>query len=200
MIQFPPGQHRIFSFFIRAYPWKSTILLAMAISANFLSMRNSFAAELPLANPGFENGLSGWTAKEDEPMTDVIADAAQTGNLGLRVSDSSNEFGSSLLSERYAVSPGEKLKLTFSAKMISGEGVEVYLRFSDVSKKLLNSQESANEIIMNIENRLVEWTPLVLEAEAPPEAVWVDVWIHSYVKYNVVCNFDNFDLKKLSNE
>ncbi len=86
---------------------------------------------LALANGDFEQQLTGWTATNDNGMSAVVAEAAHTGKLGLRVTDASDTLGSSLAAAKFPATPGKTYEVRFASRVIKGNSVGVYLRFYD---------------------------------------------------------------------
>ncbi|AHF89498.1 endopolygalacturonase [Opitutaceae bacterium TAV5] len=151
------------------------------------------AASLPLPNPGFESGLDGWIVNEGAaPMSAAIPEAARTGKLGLRVTDNSDTAGSSVAAPRFPVEPGRAYRLTVHARLISGDGVGVYLRFFDAKGKHLNPWPKASDSAA-IQSRT--WRAVTVTAAPPAGAVSLDAWIHTYAGSKVTVDFDDLSIE-----
>lgn len=167
------------------------LLLAMCLfsAINLDAQPNRRGA---LTNPGFEDGLLGWT-REESPliMSKVVDTAAHSGLMGLRIQDSSARVGSSLASARGFVRSGETVVVSFYGRLIEGDGIAVYLRFFDASGKYLNPAPVHHDLI---EISSLKWTLLAVEAVAPVGATKFDVWIHSYNGKIVTAEVDDFEV------
>jgi peptidoglycan/xylan/chitin deacetylase (PgdA/CDA1 family) len=166
----------------------------LSVLFGLLSMAPSSA--LPLANPGFEQGLEGWILLEKdfpEPMTSVTADAAREGAAGLRVDDTDRTKGSSLVSQPLPALPGKTYRLSFHGRAAAGKKAAVYLRFQDASRKVIDAQ--------NLPSVAVEksggWERYTLDAVAPEEAATVAIWVHSWSGATGITDFDDFTLDEV---
>jgi hypothetical protein len=154
---------------------------------------NNTAATLPLPNPGFESGLDGWIVQENpSPMSAALPEAARTGKLGLRVTDNSETAGSSVATHRIPVEPGRAYRLTIHARLLSGDGVGVYLRFHDAKGKHLNPWPKASDSAA-IQSRA--WRAVTVTAAPPSDAVSLDAWIHTYDGSKVTADFDDLSIE-----
>src|SRR2546428_469051 len=79
-----------------------------------VSAATTRAATNPVPNPGFEDGTKGWEIKD--AMSHAVAEAAHDGKMGLRITDEDKAGGSSVMSARLPVKPGQAVTLTFWAK------------------------------------------------------------------------------------
>jgi len=74
------------------------------------------AATLPLPNPGFENGLEGWTLSADAgEAVRVLPEAASLGKKGLRVQMAATLARFTVTSGKLAVTPGRSYQVDFWA-------------------------------------------------------------------------------------
>lgn len=170
-------------------------LLAAALFSTSLAV----AAEksIPLPNPGFEEKTASWINTSDQGMSVAVPEAARSGQLGLRVTDSSDTLGSSLASKRFPVTPGKAYEVRFQGRMVKGQGIAVYLRFNDAAGKALNSQELKNQVNVVLQRGDTQWKPFSAKGTAPATATQVDIWIHSFNKSTVTADFDDFELVEL---
>jgi hypothetical protein len=152
---------------------------------------------LPLANGDFEQQLTGWTATGDNGMSAVVAEAAHTGKLGLRVTDTSDTLGSSLVAAKFPAAPGKTYEVHFASRVIKGNAIGVYVRFYDVKGAFLNTPEKKNQNIFRMTAKDTEWKARSLKGVAPEGAVQVEVWIHSFTKGQVTADFDGFTFVEL---
>lgn len=156
-----------------------------------------FAKDLPLANPGFEDGLEGWIVAPGDTHSAASPDAARfssRGRLGLQVDDQDEKTGSGVSSIWFPVEAGKTYAVDFWARVRSGSGVAVYLRFRDAKHKTLASALSGNELLLTIPADTADWRPFNLSSAAPEGAAFVSIWIHSFSKNKVLAQFDDFAL------
>lgn len=174
----------------------SIFRLSLAIS--LLSIALPVAAKpLALPNPGFEAGLEGWNVGGgDNGMSVASTQAARSGQGGLRVSDFDASAGSSLYSRRLPCHPAEGYHLRFSARLVEGSGVGVYLHFFDNSGKLIRPSD---RFVASLRQRkgAAAWHAISLYAVAPEGAAQMAVWVHSYASARVVADFDDFTLEAI---
>ncbi len=156
----------------------------------------TWAAELALTNPDFEQGSSGWTI--GDPMGLIDASAAKDGGLGLLVDDRDSKSGSNVRSERIQIEAGTSYQLDFDAKLISGSGIAVYMQFYDANGTRLGNRKERTEILRTLSQSSSNWTSYSLAATAPASAKTVTIWIHSFNGNQVKATFDNFKLKTVS--
>lgn len=153
-----------------------------------------FAADLPLQNPGFEDGLVHWVAPRtgEGRMNQVLPQAARSGALGLLVVDRDLSLGSELLSEPVPVIAGKKYRVRFHARYSEGSGVLVYLVFRDADQRVIRTLK---EIYLRVPETSTDWTEWSLAAAAPDGAAFVAIRIHSAVGGECVVQFDDFSLR-----
>lgn len=149
-----------------------------------------------LSNPGFEREGQGWTITP--PMASIRTEAAQDGKFGLRVTDESEEAGSSILSERLPVEPGAPVELTFLARTESPGFIGVYLWFYDAAGKLIKDESQRagqGHPVVGVSKADGQWNAYSLKSQAPETAATVSVWIHSFGKAKGVADFDDFEIR-----
>lgn len=140
------------------------------------------------ANPGLEEGSAGWNFP-DKSMGEITAEAAHSGDQGLRISDASIQEGSSVTSDRIAVTPGSTYTLSFRARVVSGSGLGLYLRYYETT----GSKPKASELI-NVPPAGGVWKSYEFQSVAPASAESVEVWVHSYGPAKVVADLDDITL------
>lgn len=147
-----------------------------------------------LPNAGFEDGLSGWVAKDT--MARAVPEAAHTGKLGLRIVDEDDKKGSDFTSAQIPVASGQALVLTFVARTqdnFSG----VYLWFRDTAGKPVKDvalQYTGGMPSVGVKKGDGNWTPYTLKTTVPPAATTVSVWVHSWGAAKGTADFDDFAL------
>lgn len=94
-----------------------------------------------VVTPSFQNGRDGWNFY-DKDMSSIIKVDDSQGKFALQVDDNSSKDGSSVMSRKIKIKPGQYYKLTFYAKVDSDEALEsvcgVYFVFSEGKKCLMN--------------------------------------------------------------
>jgi hypothetical protein len=145
-----------------------------------------------LTNPSFDEGLLGWDSANDAGMSTASAAAAHRGPLGLRVVDTNPAAGSSVHSAYLPVTVGKRYEVRFWSRLVEGEGIGVYLRFYDARRTLLTTAASGRENRFVIPRNTPELRLFSHQAEAPAEAAFVRIWIHSFSSGRPVADFDEF--------
>ncbi len=148
-----------------------------------------------LTNPGFEQGLVGWTvAENDVLMSTVTASAARQGGFGLHIDDADGKLGSSVESTPLPVVPGRSYRLSFYARSPGqSDGCGVYLRFRNDLQRLIPSSPATASIPANTS----AWKAFTFETVAPADAALVSVWIHSYSTTTGIWEVDDVTLEEL---
>ena len=141
----------------------------------------------PFTNGGFESSLSGWSNAGDNSMSSAASSAARTGTLGLRVTDTSATAGSSLKSATFPVAEGYNYQVNFSARLISGAGIGIYLYFKDA-----NNADLPTVYHFGVPGNATSWTSFSFQGRAPAGAVAAYIWIHSYSASIVTAELDDF--------
>ncbi|MBI4979639.1 MAG: carbohydrate binding domain-containing protein [Spirochaetes bacterium] len=167
------------------------LIIAMAMSG-FILFGN---ISLTLVNPGFENGLTGWDASKDNSMSTAAAEAAQTGKLGLRVTDSSETAGSDLAGQRFACQPGKEYRVSCKSRIVSGKGIGIYIKFADASGKGIDESKYMREVPAS-----AEWQTFSYTATAPAGTATACIYIHSYMKAVVTADFDEFIFEEIGGD
>lgn len=175
--------------------WHPTIMpLALAFSAA-LATAAVHAEPATLANPGFEDGQTGWKLK-DNGISLVLGEAARSGKAGLRINDESPDLGSDVACARFNTEPGKKVIVRCWARYVEGDGLGVYLRFYKGDGTCLNSLELNNEIKVVIPKDTRDWQKFDLTAVAPEEAIEGEIWIRSWSHAVVKADLDDFELEQ----
>ncbi len=133
-----------------------------------------------LPNPGFEDGLEGWiVGGDDKGMSKANSEAARTGKVGLRVTDSSDKDGSSLLSKSFPAVPEKEYRARCYARCVKGAGgMAMYIQFLDADKKVLNDNVPEFAPLAGVR----DWSKSEVSAYAPDKTVSVRIFFHSYGK------------------
>ncbi len=149
------------------------------------------AGAVTLTNPDFEQSLTGWNNTNDNGMSTPTAEAAFTGEVGLRITDTSATLGSSLAGEPFGVTPGERLQVGFWSRKLSGDGAAVFLRFRTSSGALLS--ETVN---LHLPGNL-SWTGSSFEATVPAQAATAHVWVRAFSTSQSAFDLDEISVVRL---
>lgn len=172
-----------------------TRLVFSAICSLFLAAPLGAQTALELRNGNFEAEPEAWRISEKAPMTQVSPDAAREGEKGLRVQDNDAEEGSSAVSARIAVQPGQRYRIRFWGRTSTPGAVGVYAWFY--------RKEGGTFIVQNpqpsaaVAQRGEGWHPYTFEAEAPADAGYLAVWVHSLGKGTGAADLDDFLVEAL---
>jgi peptidoglycan/xylan/chitin deacetylase (PgdA/CDA1 family) len=161
-------------------------LLLLLVSASVV-----VAAGNPLPNPGFEAGDSQWVIADE--ASHVAAEAARTGQLGLRVGQSEYyPSGSSIHSARFAVVAGQRISLSFWARSRAAN-CGIYFWFADAKGKPVGSPP-----MCGVKDSQGEWREYAFEADVPTRAETVGIWVHSYAGARGEVDLDDFAIGGLA--
>lgn len=170
-----------------------------ATVALFAIASPAFATDaLPIANPGFESGLAGWTpsaADLERGIAQVTPEAARGGQAGLRIRQQAGDPGSWLRSPAVAVEAGEYYRLEFQARLVEQDGIGVWLQFLDAAKQPV---PTPSDIAVQVPAGATDWTPCRLEIAAPAGSAWLTLAVHGYNKRAVTADFDDFSVTPIA--
>jgi len=153
------------------------------------------AADNLLGNPGFEEEQAGWAILEKEPISSVSPDAAHDGKLGLRITDESKENGANVSSDRFPVTPGQKVSLGFwSRSTTEGIGAVMLVPFSSTGRAILN-QNGKPECVVAIKKDKGDWDRHDVEYTVPDGASTLGVSIRTWTGSVGTADLDDFELK-----
>lgn len=155
----------------------------------------AWAEELTFVNPGFEQGAEGWRASKEDTannLSSVQADAAHSGQFGLRVEQGDGGPGSWMESSKFEMQPGKSYKLTFWARSLNQSGAGVWLMFKDAEGKKIEvpAEMSAKQVTQSAS----AWTEYTMDFTAPQGAESVTFAIHCYSQRPCLADFDDFSL------
>lgn len=150
---------------------------------------------LPLVNPSFEDGKKGWT--DDKGSSQVVAEAAHSGEKGLRIHDEDAENYVRVISGAVPVIPGQRYQLHFFARQVSGHGVNAILWFLDDEDNLIQATDGTRLLAGPPENDNTEWQEFTITGVAPKNAVTAQVYVQSNRVAIGVVDFDDFRLEQI---
>jgi len=147
-----------------------------------------------LKNPGFEDGDQFWKLGDKEGMATITPEAAKKGKNGLRIVDKSAEQGSGVISERFPVTPGQKVKLVFWAKTLDPKFISVCI-VPFAQDKSWTTDGSEKLPAVALDDATGKWKKYELEFVAMDHMDAVAIWIHSWSSSQGTADFDDFDLR-----
>jgi len=148
----------------------------------------------PIANPGFEANATSWVAAQsdkDASLSTVVAEAAHTGKLGLRVNQSEGGPGSWFQSSKAPLVEGKAYRLQFWARTLKTSGVGVWVQFYDADGKEVKAPAP---LAVQVPQDSPEWTLVSLNVNAPAGATQFTLAVHCYSKRATQADFDDFAL------
>ena len=154
-------------------------------------------AENPLPNAGFEDGTNKMWWSIGDNSSQIIPEAARTGKLGLRIGSLKyNPMGASVSSARLPVTPRQEFTLSFYAKGVP-KCCGVYLMFAnDAGKSVANADPrfrgGGGHPVCVVDKQEGEWNAYSLSAQAPTNAAFVGIWVHSFSGATGLVDFDDF--------
>lgn len=155
--------------------------------------------ELPLADPGFEQKGEGWTGVVPE-FARLTAEAAHTGEIGLRIEDKSTQQGSSVRSAPIAIEPGESYAVRFWGRAVAHAGVAVYVDLWNAAGTMITTQDRKNQIVYTVPGDQTSWKQFTIAIRAPEDAARLTLWIHSFNGSVASADFDDFSVSRLTKE
>lgn len=150
------------------------------------------AAAIP--NPGFEEGTQNWvTSKEDAAasLSQVVPDAAHTGQSGLRVKQEATGPGSWIQSSKIPIEAGKNYQLDFWARCNDTSGIGVFLQYYNSDGK--NIPLSAQQLLQ-ISASTKEWTEYRMDLKPPEGTASFTLAIHAFSKQPCNADFDDFSV------
>lgn len=157
----------------------------------------AWAEELLFVNPGFEQSAEGWRASKEDTtnnLSSVQAEAAHSGQFGLRVEQGEGGPGSWMESSKLAVSPGQAYRLSFWARSMNQSGAGVWLIFKDAEGKKI--EVPADMAARQVTQGASTWTEYTMDFTAPQGAESVTFAVHCYSQRPCLADFDDFSVTK----
>ncbi len=154
----------------------------------------SAAEQISIKNPGFEQGLDGWTLdKGTESEATVIKEAAHTGEAGFRHADQSPTEYVRLISQNVRVKAGKTYKLKFFSNQQSGHSANVHFWFLDGYEEAIEPRFIKGPP----EEQTPGWFAYEIVAKAPDNAEFAEIHIQSNRAGVGVVDFDDFEFEQL---
>jgi peptidoglycan/xylan/chitin deacetylase (PgdA/CDA1 family) len=168
----------------------SVVCIRVAAGANLLEK----------SNPGFEDGLAGWTP---DPLVDamfqVSSEAASMGAKGLRAGSAGegDNTKAALAGPRVPVTAGHTYRLTFWAGTYGGLNTTAQLAFFGADGAILQGVKSPGYWNGSLINEQGSNAPFLFQAVAPEGAVSAGVMLGVLVKSKGYSDIDDFDLEEV---
>jgi len=161
----------------------SRFLFRALLALTILWIGNVGAQTQLLVDPGFEKQT--WDLK-DKSMATYSPAAAKNGTVGLRLQDDSPDAKAMALSELAPIQGGRNCELLGFVRVKNRVYIE--LEFFDADKKKISGKWSEgfpHEVkgaLLDQVDTLGEWQEFTLKCQAPPEAAFIRVFLHTYSK------------------
>jgi len=168
-----------------------TVLLA-----GLIPLASLFAeTEIAVANAGFEEGKKGWT--DDKGTTQVLKEAANKGEGGLRIVDNSDQDYVRVVSDPIKIVPGKTYRLECMFNQVSGHGVNSILWFLDKDQEIIALPDGGRHLIRPSDTSK-GWEKMSVEGKAPENAVYAQIHVQSNrIATDTTVDWDEFTLKQL---
>ena len=156
------------------------------------------APDLPLINAGFEEPVpSGWVASKEDVaarLSSITAEAARSGQAGLRVNQPEGGPGSWFQSSRTPVDLGARYRIAFWARTLKTSGIGVWVQFFDDDRKEVKAPAT---IAVQVPQESPSWTQLTLDVQVPAGATSLTLSVHCYSKRPTLADFDDFSISPI---
>lgn len=167
------------------HPTRLGITLTQPTTAAAITLRIT-PADLPagqalLPNGGFEQGAQGWTLPTGG-LGAIVTDGAASGTAALKITDHDRKAGSDVASATLRAAPDADYILRGKIRQISGDGLGLYLRFSDARRKSLNVSDAngGTPPAGTVKGTPGKWKPFALRFHTPPGTSRMQLWVHSF--------------------
>jgi hypothetical protein len=148
-----------------------------------------------LFNGDFRLGASGWSLP-DGGISEVTDEMAASGERSLKVSDETDEGGSSATSARFALDGAGPWLLRGKVHHVSGSGIGMYVRYYDASGRGITETDERGHIdpVGSLDGEAGQWTEFEFGFVAPEGTAKIDIWIHSYNAAQVTAYIDDLEV------
>jgi hypothetical protein len=167
-----------------------------ALIAGVLPWVTAFAeTDIAVPNAGFEEGKKGWT--DDKGTSQVLKEAAQTGEGGLRIVDNSEQDYVRVVSDPISITPGKTYRLECSFNQVAGHGVNAILWFLDKDQEIIPWPDGSR-LLIRPSDTSKGWEKLSVEGKAPANAAYAQIHIQSNrIATDTTVDWDDVTLKQL---
>lgn len=148
-----------------------------------------------LENPGFESGAEAWKINEKEPVSSVVEEAAHEGKLGLHIVDESQTTGANVASQKFPVTAGQKVTLSFWARTGTESLLAVILIPYSANNKAITDENGKFPNSVFVKRKSGDWEHYEHEFAVPDEASAISLSIRSWTGSMGTADLDDFELK-----
>ena len=151
--------------------------------------------ESVLFNGDFALGADGWSISANS-LGEISDEQVAVGERSLKITDESDTAGSNVTSSRIRVEGAGKWLLRGQARIESGSGIGMYMRYYDENGARLNEADRRGNIppVGTLEGPVGEWAPFEFAFETPAGTASMDLWIHSFNAAQVVAYVDDLQI------
>ncbi|MCD6360033.1 MAG: hypothetical protein J7M38_04150 [Armatimonadetes bacterium] len=171
--------------------------VTVVVGITFVSAGAAEEIVLPLTNPGFEDGLAGWSVTDYEGVTCELAGRAASGKRSLHIVDTHDKNGSSVTSSSVPIEGPGAFELRGRYFPVSGSGLGMYVRIYDADDNCLNLETSH---MVGLGGTDGKWLPFARRFYTSSAARSLEIWIHSYSHAHVDIYLDDLQLVTLGDE
>lgn len=152
---------------------------------------------LPLVNGSFEDGVRGWFFPEG-CLGIVSTEQAASGTHSLKIVDDSTKAGSNVTAARVPISGAGVYELRWKTFPVSGSGCGLYVRVLAAEGNLVVPGDTYQTAAPSEPRG--RWLAASLRLYAPAEALFLELWVHSYSTAVVTCYLDDIELVALGED
>lgn len=146
------------------------------------------AAPPVVQNAGFEEALAYWTpGRTSSHMSQVIAEAAHSGAMGLRMTDSGPGEAGSLTSAPVALGEAKRVTVGFWGRLVSGKGAAVTLVFLDSTGAELKMEKTPQIGVYHADSKSYS-----SGFDVPAGATQIMLRLRTWSPAQVTADFDDF--------
>ncbi|MDF2663758.1 MAG: hypothetical protein K0Q94_6549, partial [Paenibacillus sp.] len=171
----------------------SVVLATSIVNVGTVYFDNvGLTASVPLANGGFESGLTGWNAAygSQQRMTSTT-EAAFSGVRSLKIDDNSSASSFGMESDKFPVTPGKQYTAEARARVESGGGA-VYLRFYNAANQQLDQKATSAGAAPG------QWRSVTATLVAPEGAATASILLYSALANMGTIYFDEVSVSEIS--
>lgn len=161
-----------------------------------LSLPHCLAAEetITIPNGGFEEGLSGWSVNETEPISTVGEAPDSPGCHALRILDESTSRGSWIVSEKVTCAGPAVVDIRGRLFPVSGSGLGIYVRQYASDGKCISGESH----IAGLGGSEKKWLDFSRRVYLLDHTVAMDLLIHSYSAATVEAWLDDLHFVRVA--
>ncbi|OGV79779.1 MAG: hypothetical protein A3K19_22425 [Lentisphaerae bacterium RIFOXYB12_FULL_65_16] len=173
------------------------LIICLATTSCAALAEDATAPSNIVPNPSFEEmaegKVTGWTISDK--MSSWSTEQARDGARSLKVEDTSKTDGSNVASDLFPVEPGQVYTMTAFARSETGQGISLYARFHDATRKEIRAEPPLT-LELTSPGR---WRQRARVVTAPANAAFMSLWIHSYSDAVVTAYIDAISVTQGAN-